>query len=563
MDCGYERERINYILLIDISGSMAGTKLEQAKNALQLCLRNMETDDSFNIIAFESACHCLSPAGALPFNQASLERAAHWINDLHAMGGTEILQPVEFALENSGNKGTVILLFTDGQVGNEQQIISLVRRGIRGNRLFTFGIDTAVNSYFINKLAGAGKGLAEFIHPGERIEDKVLRQFSRINTPAALDVDVEWSAMQDVELYPRAIPALFDGDPVAMAAKYRGALAGTVSLTGRLKGKSFRAELDLSRLGAGEAGFLKKIWARMKIEHLEKTLEEINPRRRKAFAEEIVNVSREYNLASSQTSFVAVQERVNRATGVPETVVVPVAPAAEWSALTCHHPAGVMNGAVLGMRPSRGLFRLGHSENIMPCHAGAAPAGADSITAGSGGNLQEAVRLIALQQLAEGSFPAGAGEANRGDSRFENTALAALALLLAADEIGIYRRQIEKAISYLLDRGTQDGLSEYHFFFAALACKLYLEKIGPGRPAAKLAARGAELMGNQAGPLSALLLEPDFKEKDAIMALRDHPGMPKCILKDVSAKNGVKELAAAVFGELLQPSGQSGRKGRR
>lgn len=553
LDCDYERERINYIFLIDISGSMSGTKLEQAKNALQLCLRNMEAGDSFNIVAFESGCHCLSPAGALPFNQASLERAANWIDNLHAMGGTEILQPVEFALENSGGKGSVILLFTDGQVGNEQEIIDLVRRGIGGNRLFAFGIDTAVNSYFINKLAEAGKGLPEFIYPGERIEDKVIRQFSRINTAAAVDVEIEWSAMQDVECYPRAVPALFDGDPVALAARYEGALAGTVSLTGRLKGKAFRSELDLSRLGAGEAGFLKKIWARMKIEHLEGVLGEINPRRRAAVAEEIVNVSRDYSLASSQTSFVAVQERVNRATGVPETVVVPVAPAAEWRMLTPRLLEPSYGPIVLSDSLPQGSGFLELKTVMTPQQAGTAYSRGDRTAPEPGADLQEAIRSIALQQLAEGSFPAETGAADRRGSLFENTALAMLAMLLAAEEIGIYRRQIEKAISYLVDQGIQNRLGEYHFFIAALACKLYLEKIGPGRPAAKLAASGAELMQSKAGPLSAVLQSPEITEKHMLRVLLDLLEERKKGSPEVSAKGGIRESAAAVFSEMLQP----------
>lgn len=551
----FDREALNYIFLIDISGSMHGAKLSQAKNALQLCLRNMEAGDRFDIAAFESGCHYFSPEGSLPFSQASLDRASSWINNLDSMGGTEIMEPVNFALKNSGKDGTVILLFTDGQVGNEQEIIDRVRRGIRGNRLFTFGIDTAVNSYFINKLAEAGRGLPEFIYPGERIEDKVIRQFCRINSPVVSNVAVKWSVMQDVECYPQEIPAILDREPVTLVGKYTGALAGTVSLAGRLKDEDFRVEMDLTRLCAdSKFGFLKKLWGKMKIEHLEKALDGINPRRREALVEELVNISREYGVGSSQTSFVAVQERENKVTGIPETVVVPVAPAAHWGMLSfrldvCSRPAA------LSAPSSRGLLSLQDSQNMMLDYTATVFTDGDTAAWSTGSDLQEAVRFIAMQQQADGSFPAEteAADAEVSVSIFENTALAALAMLLAADDTKIYRRQIEKSVNHLLDYQLQTRLNEFQFFIAGLTCRLYLEKIRPGKRTAELVSSKIEMMQDKAGTFSAILLNPELSEKGVIEELYNLLGDRKSTLPDVTAKSGVKKLAAAIFREMLQP----------
>lgn len=105
-----------------------------------------------------------------------------------AAGGTEILNPIKFALYENTEK--VILLFTDGQVGNEKQIIDFVKEHGKNSRIFPFGIDSNVNSYFIKQMAKAGNGKAELIQPNEKIDDKIIRTFARIQTPMVEDIQV-------------------------------------------------------------------------------------------------------------------------------------------------------------------------------------------------------------------------------------------------------------------------------------------------------------------------------------------------------------------------------------
>ena len=159
-----QQNNYEYTFVIDVSGSMSGRKLEQAKKALQLSLRNLIEGDRFNMIAFESEYICFSET-SVPYTQSNLEKADRWVTSLVPMGGTVILQPLRFVLERpyTENTGRVVLLFTDGQVGNEKEIIQLVRRNNKALNLFPFGIDTAVNRYFIDSLAQAGNGSPEFV----------------------------------------------------------------------------------------------------------------------------------------------------------------------------------------------------------------------------------------------------------------------------------------------------------------------------------------------------------------------------------------------------------------
>ena len=103
------------------------------------------------------------------------------INSLHAAGGTEILNPIKFALYENTEK--VILLFTDGQVGKRKTNNRFCKRTWKKQQNIPIWIDSNVNSYFIKQLAKAGNGKAELIQPNEKIDDKIIRTFARIQTP--------------------------------------------------------------------------------------------------------------------------------------------------------------------------------------------------------------------------------------------------------------------------------------------------------------------------------------------------------------------------------------------
>ena len=71
-------------------------------------------------------------AHAIEYNEKNMQEAERYINSLRDAGGTEILNPIKFALYENTEK--VILLFTDGQVGNEKQIIDFVKEHGKNSR---------------------------------------------------------------------------------------------------------------------------------------------------------------------------------------------------------------------------------------------------------------------------------------------------------------------------------------------------------------------------------------------------------------------------------------------
>lgn len=186
----YEDSEKEYLFIIDVSGSMMGEKLKETKHAVIECLKQLDTGDKFNIIPFESDFEAMN-IKSIEYNEENMEKTIKYINSLKPLGGTEILDPIKFALYERDTE-KIILLFTDGQVGNEDEIIKFVEDNINRSRIFPFGIDTNVNSSFIKQLARVGNGKAELIQPREKIDDKIIRTFARIQTPLLEEIKIDY-----------------------------------------------------------------------------------------------------------------------------------------------------------------------------------------------------------------------------------------------------------------------------------------------------------------------------------------------------------------------------------
>jgi len=100
-------------------------------------------------------------------------------------------------------------------------------------------------------------------------------------------------------------------------------------LRGKLRGETFALDVPVE-LGSGARPALGKLWAKERIHDLEGA--DMSGRRAAANKSRIVKLAVEHQIASAFTSFVVVEKRTGdrRASGVPETRVVPVHTPADW-----------------------------------------------------------------------------------------------------------------------------------------------------------------------------------------------------------------------------------------
>jgi Ca-activated chloride channel homolog len=320
--------RTEVVFLLDRSGSMGGSSIVEARAALRLCLRQLREGDRFAILAFDDQIEMMSPA-LTTFTSMSLAAADRWIEEIDARGGTELLEPLlrATALAPHG----VVMLLTDGQVGNEDEIARAVLARCGSARIHSFGIGTNVSDALLLTLADRTGGAAEMIHPGERIDDKVVAQFARATARRVTDLRIAFRGVEIGEIAPAAPTVLIDGEPLTIFGTYEEGGIGAVEIRGLYEGERMYLEVPVDLPSREDRPAVAKLWAQARIRDLERT--ELTGRRADAMKSRIVQLAKDYGVSSKYTSFVVVEKRTGaRRAGAPgETRVVPVSAPAGWA----------------------------------------------------------------------------------------------------------------------------------------------------------------------------------------------------------------------------------------
>jgi Ca-activated chloride channel family protein len=302
------------IFIIDTSGSMHGVSLAQAKQALLRALKTLRPGDRFNVIEFNSHTSPLYPA-SVPADVTNVEAAAQFVRNLQSNGGTEMHGALSFAMRTppSENYLRQIIFITDGAVGNEEGLFSLIDTKLNGARLFTVGIGSAPNSWFMRKAAETGRGTFTIISALHEVGEKMDRLFKKLENPQVTNIDVQWPSGVIVASYPSVVPDLYLGEPVVVKARASGEVrAGDlVRVVGDSVDGAWSNELALG--GHPQSAGVGALWARAKIADL------LDQMRRGASEDDIrgdvVETALAHHLVSKYTSLVAVDKTPVRPAG--------------------------------------------------------------------------------------------------------------------------------------------------------------------------------------------------------------------------------------------------------
>jgi Ca-activated chloride channel family protein len=267
------------VLLLDRSGSMQGWKMVAARRAAARIVDTLTGTDRFAVLAFDNAVEFPPALGAGLHDATDRHRfrAVEHLSRMDARGGTVLLAPLSAGLDLLVDEGRdrVLVLVTDGQVGNEDQILTAIEPRIGGVRVHTVGIDQAVNAGFLGRLAAVGAGRCELVESEDRLDEAMDRIHRRIGAPVVAGLNLtEDSGTDDADkagivagtTSPARLPDLFPGGPLVVTGRYRGALAA-VTLTGRTRdGADFSARIAAT---TNPEPALTSVWARGHLRDLE------------------------------------------------------------------------------------------------------------------------------------------------------------------------------------------------------------------------------------------------------------------------------------------------------
>jgi Ca-activated chloride channel family protein len=368
---GAEKPR-DIVFVLDRSGSMAGWKMVTARRAVERMVETLTERDRFAVYAFDDSIEPppgLNGTRLVPATDRRRFRAAEFLAKVEARGGTEMAAPLDLALtelttEPRREAERVLVLITDGQVANEDQMLRQLGARLRGVRCFALGIDRAVNAAFLRRLADLGGGTSEVVESEERLDEVMGRVHRHLGTPVLTGLSLRPAGLGllNDSVVPGRLPDLFAGAPLLISGRYRGAPEGALALRAADgAGESWSTEV---RAWREDGAPLAAVWARGRVRELEDRYA-VGVGDQSALEKEIVRTSLRFGVLCRFTAYVAVdRSAVVNEGGQVHSVVQPVEQPEGWA----EQAASVVCGAV----PQQ--WNMMRSLGAAPAPTGPAPA---------------------------------------------------------------------------------------------------------------------------------------------------------------------------------------------
>lgn len=265
-------------LVLDVSGSMGGEKLQQAIAAGHALLGTLRSNDRFRLVAFADDIDPHTIAFT-PVTSLALREARHWLDALTARGGTNISGALHDALRTTADRShaegrlPLVLLLTDGQptVGlRSNEILDSAEVWRADTRVFTFGVGADVDASLVEQLAITSRAAAHFVRPEESVERAVSLAAQRLAAPLLANVQVRVTGGTLRDVYTPYGTDLMAGQELLFLARYSGDSQAQITVTGTHGATTRRitSRLDFTNRDSTTA-FVPKLWAVQRVAALD------------------------------------------------------------------------------------------------------------------------------------------------------------------------------------------------------------------------------------------------------------------------------------------------------
>ncbi|XP_028417262.1 protein mono-ADP-ribosyltransferase PARP4-like isoform X3 [Dendronephthya gigantea] len=313
-------ENVEYIFLLDVSCSMKGTSIDNAKKIFLLALNKLPANARFNIVAFGNQWLELFPSSVEKTEKSLKEAAAFVKNRTSDMGATDlwkILRALSLLPVRSNVHVRNVCILSDGHVTETEMVLRLATSGFAQTRIFTFGVGSSANRYFLRTLAKVGAGASEYFD--EKVKSKWKRKvesfISRSQQPVLTSVSVAWQQFDNDAPTPIQAPSqilsLFNGSRQVVYGFVPYCTQAT--LKAMINGKEISTMVSTSELSITSGSTLHQLTARALINDWEEGLlapDHLHHQAVKVSRKDyIIEISKKYSVTSKFTSFVAIEKR--------------------------------------------------------------------------------------------------------------------------------------------------------------------------------------------------------------------------------------------------------------
>lgn len=294
-----------FTFIMDISGSMVGTKLRQAKDAALYCIKNLNPTDSFNVILFDDQVHYWSTKVVVA-SRSNIDQACDYIEYSNVGGGTDIEKASLAGLSQYRNPKSVnvMVLLTDGIAPIDQTKIQ--KANTNNVRINVFGVGTDVNQQQLAQLGALNQGYVRFVTETQNTLAEIQAFYSKIRYPVWSNVSVSFDGGDTYDVLPAVLPDLNFGEQLNISGRYKTPGNGNITVKGIAGGQPFERVYPVTYTGDSTVDvFCPKIWARMRIQYLQTLMAQETPNssRWTEWKNEIIRLGQRYSIVTTFTTY--------------------------------------------------------------------------------------------------------------------------------------------------------------------------------------------------------------------------------------------------------------------
>uniref|UniRef100_H2TGX6 Inter-alpha-trypsin inhibitor heavy chain family member 6 n=1 Tax=Takifugu rubripes TaxID=31033 RepID=H2TGX6_TAKRU len=357
------------IFVIDVSGSMIGTKIKQTKQAMSTILADLREGDHFNIITFSDQVHTWKrgrTVRATRQNVRDFPLSSPSGTNINAalLSAAQLINPPSSSRHLASHRVPLVIFLTDGEatIGETagDTILTNARKALGSASLFGLAFGDDADFLLLKRLALDNRGVARMVYEDADAALQLKGFYDdEVASPLLSDVQLSYLDDQAFDVTRSLFPNYFQGSELVVAGKVKPgvkdlkiSMSATDSrqrvkmenrvLTSQTEGNGSVDSLDCLANLEGIPNVVHRLWAYFTIkELLQAKLNTTDPATQRLLVDKATNLSLRYNFVTPVTSLVVVQPELDEVDSATTAAAATITTTATTTATTKASAVGV------------------------------------------------------------------------------------------------------------------------------------------------------------------------------------------------------------------------------